>query len=141
MDKIQKITACAFIYNYGKVLVAQRALTKKFMPGIFELPGGHIEFGESVEDGLKREIMEELGIDIIIKTPYLIFDYVSQDGTKQTFEIMYLCTMESPDQKIITRPEELAGFKWIGKEELKKYLKENPEELRAAEKGFQLIAK
>jgi ADP-ribose pyrophosphatase YjhB (NUDIX family) len=60
----QVITACAFIHQQfdgvEKVFLPRRALTKKFLPGVFELPGGHIDFGEDIVVGLKREIMESL---------------------------------------------------------------------------------
>lgn len=60
----QVITACAAIYRKGsnghEIMVARRALTKKFLPGKFELPGGHIEFGETLVGGLCRELKEEL---------------------------------------------------------------------------------
>lgn len=138
-QKVQKVTACAFLHHGGKVLVAQRAFTKKFMPGIYELPGGHIEFGEEVHKGLAREIDEELGIDIIVGRPYHVFTYVSADGSKHSIEIMFLATLANPKQKISLRPEELAGYEWIGPDQLEKYLKENPEEKKAAEFGFKLI--
>jgi len=43
----QVITACAFIHHtfdgVEKVFLPKRAETKKFLPGVYELPGGHIE--------------------------------------------------------------------------------------------------
>jgi 8-oxo-dGTP diphosphatase len=61
----QVIVACAFIHHsfdgVEKVFLAQRADTKKFFPGVYEIPGGHIDFGEDVIVGLKREVQEELG--------------------------------------------------------------------------------
>jgi len=48
----QVITACAFIHeNFNgieKVFLPKRALTKKFLPGVYELSGGHINFGEDI---------------------------------------------------------------------------------------------
>ncbi len=63
----QAITACAFIHQQfdgiEKLFWAKRADTKKFLPGVYELPGGHIDFGEDIVEGLRREIKEEFGLD------------------------------------------------------------------------------
>jgi 8-oxo-dGTP pyrophosphatase MutT (NUDIX family) len=54
----QVFTACAFIHHafdgVEKVFLPRRAATKKFLPNVFEVPGGHIDFGEDIADGLKR---------------------------------------------------------------------------------------
>src|SRR6266566_5216805 len=59
----QVITACVFIHHnfdgIEKLFWPKRADTKKFLPGVYELPGGHIDFGEDITAGLKREIQEE----------------------------------------------------------------------------------
>jgi hypothetical protein len=56
----QVITACAFIHeNFDgleKVFLPKRADTKKFLPSVYELTGGHIDFGEDMVTGLAREI-------------------------------------------------------------------------------------
>ena len=61
-DGQQVITATAFIHHnfdgVEKVFLPKRAATKKFLPNINELPGGHIDFGEDIVKGLKREILE-----------------------------------------------------------------------------------
>jgi 8-oxo-dGTP pyrophosphatase MutT (NUDIX family) len=66
----QVISACAFIHHefdgVPKVFLPKRADTKKFLPGLYELPGGHIDFGEELVDGLKREIKEELGMTVTV---------------------------------------------------------------------------
>ncbi len=74
-QKFQAITACAFIHKDGRLLVAKRAETKQFLPGKYELLGGHIEFGETLQDGLRREIREEIHIAIIVGEPFHVFTY------------------------------------------------------------------
>ena len=71
------ITVIAAIIKDGeKILIGRRAPYEK-APGMWELPGGKLEEGESHKDCLKRELKEELGIDSIIGelfTNYL-YDY------------------------------------------------------------------
>ncbi len=52
----QVITACAFIHRkvdgVEKVFLPKRADTKKFLPGKYEIPDGHIDYGEDIQIGL-----------------------------------------------------------------------------------------
>jgi 8-oxo-dGTP diphosphatase len=57
------VVAAALIDGEGRVLVQQRP-TGKSMAGLWELPGGKIEAGETPEAALVRELHEELGIDV-----------------------------------------------------------------------------
>ena len=56
------VSAVALIDRDGRVLLAQRPAGKR-MAGLWELPGGKIETGETPEAALIRELGEELGID------------------------------------------------------------------------------
>ena len=57
--------ACAVIHREGKILVTQRG-TKMSLPLKWEFPGGKMEQGETVDACVKREIKEELNIEIEI---------------------------------------------------------------------------
>ncbi|MFA6079487.1 MAG: (deoxy)nucleoside triphosphate pyrophosphohydrolase [Candidatus Omnitrophota bacterium] len=63
MAKITKEVVGALIEQDGKYLVAQRKFDDTF-GGLWEFPGGCIEDGETKEEALRREIMEELGLEI-----------------------------------------------------------------------------
>ena len=52
----------------GRMLIAQRP-TGGMLGGLWEFPGGKVERGESLAEGLRREIREELGIEIEVGRP------------------------------------------------------------------------
>ncbi|MCE9649331.1 MAG: NUDIX domain-containing protein [Parvibaculum sp.] len=54
--------ACALFVRDGKILLARRAPDRDKYPGCWDLPGGHAENGDSVEDALVRETREEMGV-------------------------------------------------------------------------------
>jgi 8-oxo-dGTP diphosphatase len=53
----------ALLVRDGEVLLGRRAADCAWLPGAWDMFGGHIEAGESVEAALRRELGEELGID------------------------------------------------------------------------------
>lgn len=61
MKKIN--VACALIYYDSKILICQRSGGK--FDNLWEFPGGKIESQESSIEAIKREIMEELNLEII----------------------------------------------------------------------------
>jgi 8-oxo-dGTP diphosphatase len=59
------VVTAAIITNGKRVLIAQRRSTGR-LPNKWEFPGGKVEAGETPEFCLKREIMEEFGIEVSI---------------------------------------------------------------------------
>lgn len=143
----QVITACAFIYHSfdgtEKVFLPKRALTKKFLPGVFELPGGHIDFGEEMETGLKREIMEEFGMKVEIGDPFYVFTYKNEIKKSHSIEVIYLVKFSESINKIKINPEDHSEYGWFGENELDKVINErkgeNDPEIKAIKKGFVLL--
>jgi len=52
----------AIILNQGKILLAKRGVEPG--KGRWSIPGGAVELGEGLHEALKREVMEECGLDI-----------------------------------------------------------------------------
>ena len=61
------VVATALLAPDGKVLMQQRRQSAEH-GGLWEFPGGKVEPGESLEDSLRREILEELGIELAAGT-------------------------------------------------------------------------
>lgn len=59
----------------GDVLLAQRPAGKAY-EGYWEFPGGKVESGETVEEALKREFMEELGVTVLAAEAWCCVEHV-----------------------------------------------------------------
>jgi len=125
------------LHKDGKLFIAKRANTKKFLSGKWELIGGHIEFGETIEEGLEREILEELKIEIVIENPYHAFTYVSDNGHKHSVEIDYFARMQNPEQEIELNPKDHSDYKWNSANEIDEYFEDGDEEkIASPERDF-----
>jgi 8-oxo-dGTP diphosphatase len=59
LQQLPKLGASACVWKDGKVLLIQRA---KPPVGVWSLPGGHVEFGETALAAAQRELLEESGV-------------------------------------------------------------------------------
>ena len=143
----QVITACAFITHefdgVRKVFLPKRADTKKFLPGIYELPGGHIDYGEDIVDGLKREIMEEFGMHVEVGDPFAAFTYMNDVKGSHSVEVIYHARFTDPLENIVIHPEDHSEFHWFTEHELDEVVAANREqsddpEMRAMRRGFMM---
>jgi len=105
----------AVIWKDGKVLLAQRP-DSGLLGGLWEFPGGKVEQGESFEDGLKREIREELAAEISVGEPFGVYRhaYTHFKVTLHAFTCRLL-DGEQPEpveanQLVWARPADLDNF-------------------------------
>jgi len=104
----------AIIYHDFKFLCAQRSESKfDYLSKKFEFPGGKVEEGESLTQALKREIREELNLDIKIVSEYDSLNYSYPDF--KVFITFFLCEVSSLDNLIVTEHHKLV---WLNKNEL-----------------------
>jgi 8-oxo-dGTP pyrophosphatase MutT (NUDIX family) len=59
----EAIVAGAMIKD-GRILLCHRSPNRRWYPNVWDLPGGHVEAGETSSEALKRELLEELGVSV-----------------------------------------------------------------------------
>lgn len=116
MKKIEVVAA--IIYFQNKILCVQRPKNKlTYISEKFEFPGGKIESGETKEEALSRELLEELKIAVDIKSFYLtvVHEYPDFELTMHSFK----CEAETNEFILIEHiayrllgVEELTGLDW-----------------------------
>ena len=90
--------------------------------GFWRVPGGRVEHGEKVEETLKREMKEELNVDVKINK-FLGYgqDYVevlSINKKVYRFLIYFECEIIGGEVKLV--PEEATQYKWLTLDEIKR---------------------
>jgi len=72
------------------VLVEKRRADDEADPGLTLLPGGHVEPEESLDQALKREMREELGIRVEKTAPLLVRRYTASNGERQRIHYFHI---------------------------------------------------
>ena len=70
-----KFIGVAVIWNDQRQILIDRRRPEGILGGLWEFPGGKIEPGETIEDCIKREISEEIGIAIEVGEHLITIDY------------------------------------------------------------------
>ena len=63
----------------GHFLITQRAMDKKWAAGWWEVTGGGVRAGETPDEGLVREVHEEVGIDVSSAKIDMVYSYTNVD--------------------------------------------------------------
>lgn len=107
----------------GELLFCKMSPDRGVFPGPWGFPGGGIEPGERMEDALRRELREELGIEVTDIAPAFFKDCLHEkvfaDGTKKPVYMIFLlfhCTALS-DQ--LSLNEEFTTYLWVGEEQVR----------------------
>lgn len=109
MDERQ--TTAGIAIKDGKVLVAKRAKGGSISE-MWEFPGGKNRYGETIEDTLKREWQEELGVDVSVGEKLLQIDFVNKDTS---YHLMcHIVEPLSENFQLLFHQE----IRWAGREEL-----------------------
>ena len=72
------VVAGALLDGEGRVLIAQRPAGKA-LAGRWEFPGGKVDKGESEHAALRRELREELGVEVIAARPFMRLAHAYED--------------------------------------------------------------
>jgi len=110
-----KIIGVGVIWNQqGQILIDKRP-AKGLLGGLWEFPGGKLEAGETLEDCVKREIQEELAIEIEVKDHLMTLDH-AYTHFKVTLNV-YHCRYISGEPQ----PLECDEIRWVTLDEIDQF--------------------
>lgn len=96
----------------GKFLITKRVMTKQWAPGWWEVSGGAVLAGEESEAAVKREILEETGLDVSGCIGGYQFSYHRENPGKgdNYFVDIYRYEMDFSEEDVRIQEEETSDF-------------------------------
>lgn len=116
----------------GRILSQQRSATKSLYANLWtDSASGHVDEGESYEVAVKRELMEETGVDADVTfLDKFLTRHINNGKETPVFNGIFEGTISS-STKFVLDPVEVADIKWFELGELKSLIKEHPEDFTA----------
>ena len=111
------LAVSAAIFRDGRVLIVRRA--RPPADGLYTLPGGGVELGETLEEAVVREVREETGLEIEILELLEIYERIMLDdsgATEYHYVLMdYLCR---PAGGTLCAADDASRVAWVPEPEL-----------------------
>lgn len=121
IDYIGVGVGAIIIDEQGRLFLAQRGLKARNERGLWEFPGGAVEFGETLRDALVREIREEYSMTIVVDKLLTVTDHILPDEQQHWVSPSYLCRIVE-GAPVILEPEKCSAIGWFAPDDVPKNL-------------------
>ena len=103
----------------GNLFLQKRSLKKDIQPGRWDTSvGGHVDYGETINDALVREACEELGLNVV--NPIKLYDYIFESSVEREFVNTFKCVARAED--ITVDEDEISEGRFFSFEEIERLL-------------------
>lgn len=117
VDYIGVGVGALIIDEAGRLFLAKRGPKAKNERGLWEFPGGSVEFGERLQDALIREMEEEYGIIIAIDALFAVTDHLLPNEGQHWVSPSYLCHIVS-GAPVIREPDKCSAIGWFALDDI-----------------------
>jgi 8-oxo-dGTP diphosphatase len=97
----------------GRLFLARRGPAAKNERGLWEFPGGSVEFGETLAQALAREMREEYGIEVDVGPLLDVVDHILPEESQHWVSPTFICTIRAGKPRI-REPAKCAEIGWFG---------------------------
>jgi 8-oxo-dGTP pyrophosphatase MutT (NUDIX family) len=107
----------AVLCDRGHILMIQKSAADPYNPLRWEIPGGRLELGEDLADHLKREVKEEVGLDVEIGPPLAMWKWSMGYGeaAESVVAVSRLCFAKSDGISLADNDatDYLRDWRWV----------------------------
>lgn len=104
----------------GKVFLAKRGREARNEIGKWEFPGGSVEFGETLEQALVREVVEEYGFTIEVEELLDVVDHLIPEENQHWVSPTFICRVKNGTPRI-REPHKCDEIGWFALDQIPVY--------------------
>ncbi len=112
VDYIGVGVGALIVDEQGRLFLTQRGPQAQNERGLWEFPGGSVEFGETLAEALRREIHEEFGIWIVVGELLDVVDHLLPEEGQHWVSPTFLCTLLA-GEPMIQEPAKCSAIGWF----------------------------
>ena len=117
IDYIGVGVGALIVDGQGCLFLARRGPLAKNERGLWEFPGGSVEYGETLAEALRREMAEEYGIEIAVGELLDVVDHILPGEGQHWVSPTYLCQVVSGQPRIL-EPTKCSEIGWFHPDEM-----------------------
>ena len=118
IDYIGVAVGVFIINDEGKIFLTKRSKHATNERGTWEIPGGKVNFGETLQNAAKREAKEEYDIDIEILEQFPAENHFIPDEKQHWVPTTFLCRIAGQKMPQIMEPDKCDAIGWFALETL-----------------------
>lgn len=116
MTKVPVIGVGAVIIHQERVLLVKRGNAP--YQGMWCIPGGRVQYGETLQHAAEREILEETGITIKAKQPVYTFEIIETENTEQPLHYVVIDLEADYISGELAPNDDALDARWFAKHEI-----------------------
>lgn len=136
VDYIGVAVGALIINDKGEIFITKRSQQCKNERGSWEIPGGSVEFGETLEDAVKREVKEEYGVEVDIIKQWPAVNHLIPNESQHWVPTLFTVRIKPGQVPRIMEPTKCDAIGWfsinnlpsplsiVSKIDLDRYIKE-----------------
>jgi 8-oxo-dGTP diphosphatase len=104
------VAAHGLVHRDGLYLATRRSPVNTYKPGLWDIPGGTVDHGETLEQALHREVREETSLTVSIDRIVHAYTNAAEPG-RETVQCVFKCEWIAGEVRL--NPAEHDDHKWL----------------------------
>lgn len=117
-DYISVGVGAIIVNDQGEILLLRRGPAAKNERGCWTVPGGQVDYGETLEASVRREVLEEVGLNVVEASQLTTNDHIIPANNQHWVTTTFLVTVDDWTKARLFEPEKNDRVEWFALDSL-----------------------